>query len=113
MSPTFNETPICLKEPISALDVGCAVGRSCFELSKYFDQVVGIDYSVNFVDACNRVLKEKVIDYECTLEGSNTQKCVAELEPGVVCTFYQFCFVNKLEIETRKIEIPNLINGNY
>lgn len=27
-----------------ALDVGCAVGRACFELAKHADEVVGIDY---------------------------------------------------------------------
>ena len=27
-----------------ALDVGCAVGRACFELAKHTDEVVGIDY---------------------------------------------------------------------
>ena len=72
------------KDPKTALDVGCAVGRSCFELSKHFDQVVGIDYSASFVNACNRVLKEKVTNYECTLEGDNTQKCVATLDSDVV-----------------------------
>jgi hypothetical protein len=36
-----------------ALDIGCAVGRACFELSRDFDSVVGIDYSHAFVDACN------------------------------------------------------------
>ena len=41
-----------------ALDLGCAVGRSTIELAKYFDQVVGLDYSQAFVDAANKVLKE-------------------------------------------------------
>lgn len=27
-----------------ALDIGCAVGRACFELGRSFEQVVGIDY---------------------------------------------------------------------
>ena len=68
----------------SALDVGCAVGRSCFELSKLFNTVVGIDYSVNFIDNCNQILKEKVVNYECPLEGHLTQKLVAKLDPDVV-----------------------------
>ena len=38
-----------------ALDLGCAVGRSTFELARHFDQVVGIDFSQSFVDAANRM----------------------------------------------------------
>lgn len=34
-----------------ALDLGCAVGRSAFELSKHAREVVGIDYSRAFVEA--------------------------------------------------------------
>jgi 2-polyprenyl-3-methyl-5-hydroxy-6-metoxy-1,4-benzoquinol methylase len=36
-----------------ALDVGCAVGGTSFELSRDFDHVVGIDFSHAFVDAAN------------------------------------------------------------
>ena len=39
------------------LDVGCSVGRSSFELSRYFQSVVGIDYSHSFINAA-QVLKE-------------------------------------------------------
>jgi len=69
--------------PRSALDVGCAVGRSCFELSKFFDKVVGIDYSASFIKYCDKVLKEKIVPYECTLEGNVTQKLIAKLDHDV------------------------------
>ena len=39
--------------------MGCAVGRSCIELSKYFDEVIGIDYSKSFIQAANAILKGK------------------------------------------------------
>ena len=68
----------------SALDVGCAVGRSCFELSKLFDSVIGIDYSSNFIKCCEKMAHEKQIEYESTLEGNIRQKLVAKLEPDVV-----------------------------
>ena len=32
-----------------ALDLGCSVGRSSFELTKHFDSVIGIDYSQAFI----------------------------------------------------------------
>ncbi|MDG1702542.1 MAG: putative 4-mercaptohistidine N1-methyltransferase [Opitutae bacterium] len=41
-----------------ALDLGCSVGRSAFEMSKHFNSVVGIDYSEAFINAAN-VLKNE------------------------------------------------------
>lgn len=38
-----------------ALDIGCAVGRSSFEFSRCSREVVGIDYSQAFVDACKSI----------------------------------------------------------
>lgn len=35
----------------SALDVGCAVGGSTFELARAFTQCLGIDYSHGFIEA--------------------------------------------------------------
>ena len=40
-----------------ALDLGCSVGRSAFEMSQVFDSVLGIDYSEAFIHAA-QVLKE-------------------------------------------------------
>lgn len=33
-----------------ALDLGCLVGRASFELAKYFDEVIGIDFSANLIN---------------------------------------------------------------
>lgn len=38
-----------------ALDLGCSVGRSSFELARYCEEVVGIDYSDAFVNAAKRL----------------------------------------------------------
>lgn len=39
-----------------ALDLGCAVGRSTVDLAKYFNEVVGLDYSNAFIQAAQKVL---------------------------------------------------------
>ncbi len=72
------------------LKIGCAVGRSCFELSKLFHDVIGIDYSLSFINHCNKILLEKEVNYECTLEGNIRQKLVAKLDSDVV----QLAFLN-------------------
>ena len=40
---------IVLQKRARALDLGCAVGRSSFELGRHFDEVVGIDFSGRFI----------------------------------------------------------------
>ncbi len=41
-----------------ALDLGCSVGRSSFELARQCAEVIGIDYSQSFIDAANRMKTE-------------------------------------------------------
>lgn len=41
----------------TALDLGCAVGGSSFELAKVFDQVVGIDFSASFINAASELAR--------------------------------------------------------
>ena len=45
------------------LDIGCAVGRSSFELSKKCDEVVGIDYSASFIEAAEEIRLKGSINY--------------------------------------------------
>lgn len=46
-----------------ALDLGCAVGRTAFELGRVFDEVVGVDLSARFVDAAATLQKDGAIDF--------------------------------------------------
>jgi len=63
------------------LDLGCAVGSSSFTLSKYFDEVVGIDFSASFIQAAGTLKKLRSIDYQRQDEGVLTTPLVARLEP--------------------------------
>lgn len=46
-----------------ALDLGCAVGRSSYELAKAAGEVIGIDYSQNFVDAAEKIRRDGLHPY--------------------------------------------------
>jgi 5-histidylcysteine sulfoxide synthase/putative 4-mercaptohistidine N1-methyltranferase len=66
----------------NALDLGCASGRATFELARYFDTVIGIDFSARFigqgVDLINHCLR-----YTLTEEGdlvSYKTRTLKELE---------------------------------
>ncbi len=52
-----------------ALDVGCAVGASSFELSKSFHEVVGVDFSAAFVAAAEAVRTTQCASYSRRVEG--------------------------------------------
>ena len=73
----------CAEANTRALDVGCAVGRSSFELARHCREVTGIDSSRAFVASATRVGKEREVAYEFTIEGERTSPAVARLPQGV------------------------------
>ena len=52
-----------------ALDLGCAVGRSTFELAREFDFVNGLDFSARFVRIAFQMREKGVTHYELAEEG--------------------------------------------
>lgn len=60
-----------------AFDIGCAVGRSSFALSRDCAEVVGIDYSASFVDAAECLRTEGVLSYDVTDEGAISRTLTA------------------------------------
>jgi len=66
-----------------ALDLGCAVGRSSFELSKTCDQVIGIDFSQAFINAAETIRTGIPLQYERLEEASTYTTLTASLPPGV------------------------------
>ncbi|MEZ5305066.1 MAG: putative 4-mercaptohistidine N1-methyltransferase [Verrucomicrobiales bacterium] len=65
-----------------ALDLGCAVGRSAFELSKTCDAVVGIDFSHAFIAAAQRLKDTGRHEYERHEEAARFAPAVAEVPAG-------------------------------
>ena len=52
-----------------ALDLGCAVGRSSFELARTVQSVVGIDFSAAFIRAAETLKREGRLDCHVPIEG--------------------------------------------
>lgn len=52
-----------------ALDLGCAVGRSTFELARAFNDVTGVDLSARFIDCANHLKAHGTVDYFVPVEG--------------------------------------------
>lgn len=65
-----------LRPEAKALDIGCAVGRSTFDLagSGVFSEAVGVDYSRAFIDAANHMKKHGSMSYDRVDEADITTR---------------------------------------
>lgn len=66
-----------------ALDIGCAVGRSSFELARHCGEVIGIDYSQRFIDVANHLQAQGSFTYSFTVEGDLRQPATATIDPEI------------------------------
>ncbi len=62
-----------------ALDLGCAVGRTSFELARDFEQVIGLDLSSRFVESATLLQQQGSLPYHIVDEGELVVPCRAEL----------------------------------
>ncbi|MCX7553805.1 5-histidylcysteine sulfoxide synthase [Marinicella sp. S1101] len=56
-----------------ALDLGCAVGRSTFELARYYDHVDGLDFSTRFIRNAINLVEHGEVKYMIPTEGELTE----------------------------------------
>ena len=69
------------------------MGRSTFELAKKFNQVVGIDFSHGFIDACNKLKTYGKLPFTVQTEGSLVSEHVAEVDPEIVSNLFVWYYV--------------------
>jgi putative 4-mercaptohistidine N1-methyltranferase len=104
-----------------ALDLGCATGRATFELAKFFDKVVGIDFSARFIQVGRQMAELGSIRYSIPVEGDLTSYYERRLDTlGLNDTvnkveFWQGDACNLKEIHTNfdLILAANLIDRLY
>ncbi len=75
----------------SALDLGCAVGRTSFELATQFERVVGIDASLAFIQSCQRVQSSGQASYDIIEEGELTAHKTVTLDQLTLAETAQKC----------------------
>ena len=67
-----------------AFDIGCAVGRSTFELARDFDEVIGMDFSKAFIAKCQELKVTGLAKYDMTVEGALVENKTAVVDPEIV-----------------------------
>jgi putative 4-mercaptohistidine N1-methyltranferase len=73
-----------------ALDVGCAVGRASFELARYAQEVIGIDFSHRFIAAALDLKAVGAVESSYPVEGRITALFRAEVPGGINRNRVQF-----------------------
>lgn len=73
-----------------ALDLGCAVGRSTFELARTAQEVVGIDLSQRFIAAALEVQRTGEVQLRRHEEGDIYTKILRRLDPAIDRTRCRF-----------------------
>jgi len=66
-----------------ALDIGCSVGGSSFELARTFDEVQAFDFSDNFINAAKGMQNDEKMSFKIPIEADIHQEVVACHEDGV------------------------------
>ncbi len=62
---------------LGALDLGCAVGRSCYELATVCQHVTGIDFSHRFIQAAESIRAAGELSYTQLMEGQEWRTLTA------------------------------------
>jgi putative 4-mercaptohistidine N1-methyltranferase len=65
------------------LDLGCAVGRSAFELARHCREVVGVDFSARFIRVANELRALGGHPYRRLDQGRLSTACVAEVPADI------------------------------
>jgi putative 4-mercaptohistidine N1-methyltranferase len=72
-----------LPEGARALDLGCSVGRSTFELARHCREAIGIDYSQAFIDAANDMKEHGEVGFAIHEEGPSYRSLNASLPSDI------------------------------
>jgi putative 4-mercaptohistidine N1-methyltranferase len=74
-----------------ALDLGCAVGRSTFELARWAGEVIGIDLSSQFIAAAQGIQASGEVQIRILEEGQRSTAVTRRLDPQIdrsKCRFF-------------------------
>lgn len=75
--------PSKLPSNARGLDLGCAVGRSTFELARHCKDVIGIDFSHGFVERANQLKSDGHCQYTYAEEGTIQREATARIDPAI------------------------------
>jgi len=95
-----------------ALDLGCAVGRSAFELSRWADEVIGIDLSSRFVAAAQEIQRSGTVRVQIIEEGAMVRVAEYYLDPTLPRERCAFMVGDALALPTELGKFQTVLAAN-
>ena len=107
----------CIEELVDfkgarALDLGCSVGGSSFELSKHFESVIGIDFSEAFIQLGLKLKNEKSLSIEVKKEGDISKNIEVRLPKDVYPSRVDFFSGDAQEVDSKYFGSDLVFAGN-
>lgn len=84
-----------------ALDLGCSVGRSAFELSRHCEYVLALDKSQRFITAAEKIQNEGFIDCKIQQEAGNSLSKRMKLPTNVNAEKVEFICQDVLQFDPK------------
>ncbi|KAG7344220.1 methyltransferase domain containing protein [Nitzschia inconspicua] len=66
-----------------ALDIGCAVGGTSFELAQHFERADAFDNSENFIRVANQMKNMEPVSFQIPMEGDISETVVCQHDPDI------------------------------
>lgn len=83
------------------LDIGCAVGRLTFELTKTHDRAVGVDTSLSFIQAARKLASQRRLEFDLIMEGRITERKSSVLDPDFKFESAEFIVADAMALPFR------------
>ena len=95
-----------------ALDIGCAVGRSSFELARSYGEVLGVDLSRAFIDAADVLRREGELRYFRKDEGQRGATVHAMIDPAIDRTRVAFRQADACSLPAELVDFDAVLLAN-
>lgn len=95
-----------------ALDLGCSVGASAFEMSRTFARVIGLDLSESFIKYATLIKENRQLDFEAPEQGFRTVKRVARLADDIDSSKVTFVVGDALNVDPSLGTFDGLLVAN-
>ena len=96
----------------SLIDIGCAAGRTSFDLARKFKKVVGIDYSHALVDAANILKNKGEMTYQSKTTGAELVERKAVIDPAIDRTRLHFEQGDGSDIDSKYHDFDVVLHAN-
>lgn len=96
----------------SALEIGCAVGRSSFELARYCEKVIAIDSSQKFIAAAKAIQSSGQLDYQVVGEAGTVAVRVAKRPSDIDFHRITFKYCDAMELFEKPVQHDLVLGVN-